>query len=740
MKKFLSTLLTLSMVLTMLATGAAIAASDEVQADADALTLDDILSVPSWNGNTLIDNLDIDIYTKGEVNESPIVWSSTNEAVISTSGIVTRGAEDAEVTVTATIGTDDNAVTKDFTFVVPAASKTINGIPTVGSRVLYEDNFSGEAINSKITTSCSGDDYVTQENGKLTLYANTPNLEPHISINFNNEVNGNLITTFEFSLHTTSAYVRIPFVGYNWNGYPAYIHWYTNDNQISIGKSQTKDVSRRISLPKSAKGKKAKFIVSFNNPKATYDLWVNNELVLVNQPYGLKDDVNPSQKPYMLRISTATADWVYGIGKYSLDNVKVYESVQSDSLLTLTNVEKIFANNSYTENGKSYINNAIFDLSYVKGENDASVNYNVSDTSVISETGDITRALTDKEITITATINSVDGGQLVKNFKFIVPGKYNKIGTTNIPSKGTSIINERFNGAELTTLVDKQISICDTATLTQSNGILTHSKNNNASSGFRLKQDNQVKKGIVCQELYFDSSSDNLRISIVNDGAWNAAIGRIAYRGKYFYVLGNGSWSAASEKTYSGIIRLTIVTDITNKIFNVYANGDLIAENIGMIKQSGSSPYAVYGITFEHMYATVVNGWGGGNGTTNLYNFEVYNVAEGALPDAMAGEYNFSNNGTVVSGSNSVAIPVIATSEAGERDAMLIYAIYSEINNVKKLVGVDVKPINLDQYSHNEYTATVNVSSVPEMVSQKAFILSTSGDIKPLSFDAFPAQ
>ena len=123
------------------------AAGAEVQADADALTVEDILSVPVDGSGYLIDNLDLDRITEGEINKSPISWSSSNESIISSQGIVKRGETTADVTVTAAIGSGEDAVTKDFTFKVPANGISVKGMPMAGE-VIYEDDFSDGVIDA----------------------------------------------------------------------------------------------------------------------------------------------------------------------------------------------------------------------------------------------------------------------------------------------------------------------------------------------------------------------------------------------------------------------------------------------------------------------------------------------------------------------------------------------------------------------------------------------------------------
>lgn len=746
MKKFLSSLLTLCMVLSVLCTGAAFAASDAVQEDAAALTVDDILTVPTWDGNRLIDNLDLDVVTQGEVNASPITWSSTNEAVISTSGIVTRGAEDAEVTVIATIGTDDDTITKDFTFVVPAASKNINGMPNVTS-VKYEDTFSDASINtSKISSGALAEkivdgetvkiDTVEEASGKLTLTRSEwTSGEPYIE--FGHEFNGNSITAAEFTLHSTSAYVRIPFIGYNWNGYPLYIHWYPNNNQISIGNRQTQDVNYRIKLPASAKGKKAKFTAVFNHPKATYDLWVNNELVVNSGAYGLQSNGKPAQKPYKFRIVTLTNSWMDGVGSIAMDNLKIYECTKSDALATIESLESTLANlNTYTSNGKVYINDDFINFNEVTGVNGATVSYDISDTTAITENGDVVRALTDKPVTISATVTA-GGETLTKSYNYVVPGKYNRVADGNLPAMGDIIYEDAFNGNEVTATLYQNTA----QSVTQANGMLTMEESSgSAEKGVSIKHP-AVTTGVLVQDFVFDSTSAWLRIGILND--WHGASYRIHYHANNQKLQATvTSGTHEYSETLSGKIRLTVVTDTVNSLASIYVNGnEFIKDEPYTI--SGGRKNVLY-LRLDHMCATqTIDGVGQyywGVGTTNLYDYKVYRIASEDLPSIMAAEPTYSNGGTVAAGDNTVTLPVVATDDEGAASkAKLAYAIYSVENGTKKLVGVDVEDLGLDKYSHKEYTLSVKLASVPENAEQKLFYWGVNG-LTPITTGAFPAQ
>lgn len=108
-------------------------ASEMATADFDALTFDDIK-----NQNTAAGNItgDLALITTGKVYQSTITWASSNAAVITTGGAVTRpsdSAGDKSVTLTATITNGGASKTKTFALTVkklPAVTGGVEGTVT----------------------------------------------------------------------------------------------------------------------------------------------------------------------------------------------------------------------------------------------------------------------------------------------------------------------------------------------------------------------------------------------------------------------------------------------------------------------------------------------------------------------------------------------------------------------------------------------------------------------------------
>ena len=90
-------------------------------------------------------------------------------------------------------------------------------------------------------------------------------------------------------------------------------------------------------------------------------------------------------------------------------------------------------------------------------------------------------------------------------------------------------------------------------------------------------------------------------------------------------------------------------------------------------------------------------------------------------------------------GENIATATIVAGNEDGERGGKFVYAVYSVENGVKKLVGVDVVSLGLDEFSHKEYNAKVILDSVPANAQQATYIWGDSG-LTPLTTQPFPAQ
>lgn len=725
MKKFFSVLLTLSMVCS-LCTMPVFAASDAVQADADALTVDDILSVPSWNGNMLIDNLDLDTVTAGEINQSPITWSTSNDAVVSSAGTVTRGEEDTEVTVTATVGEGDDSVTKEFEFTVPAASKNISGMPAKGTE-LYADTFSDAEMDSKLGTMAldSATDVYAESDGKFSITRSAwsySGKEPGLEIS--QEVNANSV--IEFTLKATSAYVRIAYIGYNWSGYPLFIHWYPIDNQISIGTSGTQDKTQRINLPDSAKGKAAKFTAYFDNSAKTYDLWVNNELLLMNQPYMQSS----AQKVYKVRIFTVTSSWMDGTGTILVDNLSIYNATESSLLADMKMIESYMTEGmTYTDDGGNVylIDNICLNTN---SNNENTISYISDKPDVLSNDGTVIRSLVDVAVTVTASVTDANGQSMSKSFDYIIPGMYNKIGLVDLPltaADNTRTANVEWSGTEYLNPYSQ----------TGRGYTFTQTEEKNGAEGGILVKYGSALSGTFALNMVFETTSNYFRARIGDSNA-KAQLVLYCVNGKMYVQHAGGIGCCAED--ISGVNSVTAVFDFDSgtqkQQVSLYHNGTKVLDNVNTYT-SGS--YNVKEIRMVNICgstsASGTSTYYSGIGTTAIYDFGIYCINDTELSSIMKGSENVSAD------KKTLTVPVFATDADGAaQGGTLIYAMYDTTAGNQELIAVKTIDLELDEYSHRQYSISLDVDSVPGNCETKAFYFKAADNIIPLTICTLPTE
>ncbi|MBE7051217.1 MAG: hypothetical protein E7395_01420 [Ruminococcaceae bacterium] len=716
MKKILSVLVSLAMLLSAFP---AFAASDAVQADADALTIDAILSVPEWDGddsvNTLIDNLEIDHITVGK-NGSSISWSSSNTNVISNTGIVTRGDEDATVTLTATIGTE---VTKDFTFLVPAAAKNINGMPSRSGDYTLNDDFGDGVADFEKDSSmpANSNTYYIESEGKLNLTNNAwgnnwyVRKRPASSETF----------AYEFTLGGDSNSCQIQVIS-DWNtgGKPLEMMCYRKDNKVIIN-------GNTYAIPAQLKGENWKFTIYFDMNADTLTMWLNNNLFAESVEFPADRD---SVAIFNVVICASGAN--DGRGTVLLDNLKVYPATPAPLFEAGNTAEsKLLEYPAYTAaDGIKYItNNLNFD--YVKDENNVSYSFASSNTDVLSANGIITRAVIDTPVTVTATLTDSNGVSDIKSFDYVVPGKYNSAGKTGLPKEGEVVKYAAYDSN-----FTPSHKLFTNAPYVE-NGIfkVTDNQYGNSSDGGPyavLSPDVGVWKhnsGKVAYELIFDFDKKDAKFY----GKMNIDLlgqNRYTKTGRVTFSM-NGDNAAAiiyGSRKFTGLVKMTLVSDYDAGKVDFYMNDELIDSNITLDNSAATTGAR---IAFD------LNT----KGDFNFYSYRAYKIDETTYPSIMKGTESYSNGGTVTNGTNSVTVPVIATNADGEaKGGTLVYAIYETVGGIKQLTAVKTVDMNLNQYSHKAYTASVTLDSVPVGAEQKVFIFDNMNSIVPLETGEIPVQ
>ncbi|MBP3359793.1 MAG: hypothetical protein J6N52_02975 [Clostridia bacterium] len=705
------------------------AATDTVQADADALTVEDILTVPIGSNGYLIDNLDLDIVTKGEINESPITWSSSNADVISTAGIITRPTETTDVTLTATIGTDSDTVTKDFNFTVPAKGVSVNGMPVVGDKI-YEDTFSDGEISDKIILLGKADnDILEEKEGKFLIDTKTwgSGKEPGIKIVAQSNENCVYEYTMDLGIGVSGEachYVRNCIDYYsvdghpNWkNETPYYLEWSgASDPDKKNNPITLKGVSEKYYK---VSGGKLKVTVYFDFANKQYSMWLNNEIAFENIPFR-SGSYGQAKMVEALKIFTVTAGSFNGRGPIYVDNFKAYKASKSDLFVDAEGIENDILTGETVTNadGTKYL---MDNLSFEKteGSNGSTISYEVSNPSVIDENGVVTRDVVDRAVTVTATVKDATGSELVKTFDYIVPGKYHAVSVGDLPAKG-----ENLTAGTVTKKGDTYI----TEWSAEGDRISFTSEEGKGEPGFNYKYSSPLT-GKFIQRVSFKSTSDGLRLRI-SDSKYNRFL--TIYKSKNELGLEVDGYKNKYTINGSEVQELDLLFDFTGETPSItpYLNGTMQGDSITVNVPNRNLMY----IATEHMCGTTMMGYQWGPGTTEIYSLAANKVIDASsYPEFMKGDAVFSNAGTPVKGSNKVTVPIIKTT-AGEQTAMVFYAIYSADGTLK---GVSLEPVTLSNASHQEYEVEIILDSVSGGETHKVFIW--NGDIVPLSAEPFPA-
>ncbi len=679
------------------------AAGAEVQADADALTVEDILSVPVDGSGYLIDNLDLDRITKGEINKSPISWSSSNESVISSQGIVKRGDTTADVTVTAAIGSGEDTVTKDFTFKVPAKGISVNGMPTAGE-MIYEDTFSDGVIDESHISllNHANSDILSEHDGKFEINRTewiTDGTEPGIQIK--NVSSGGKNAVYEYTLDLTdgSHYVRNAFIPTNWAGYPLFFTWQGAKNPIYL--QDNKGMSDVV------KSGKMKVTAYFDLANKQFSVWLNNELAFENTAFLGGSSVD------LFRIFTVSKGNFDGRGRILVDNVKVYRAEKSNIFKDLEGIDADMGGDIVSAaDGTKYITS---NLSFAKtaGANGSKITYTTDDTEAVDENGVVTRDIVDRPVTVTVTAKDASGSEYVKNFKYVVPGKYHLISSGG-PIKGDKLPAGEVKWEKPDTLVS----------YSNDGGVISFNANSGISwrqeNGFDYKYNTSLT-GKFIQKISFKSPGKGIRIRLLDTD----------YK-EYLEILQTDTLTVCGEAykvngknvdTRNKNVDIELLIDFDNKTVTPYVNGTKMSDKKIAIN-------GLYCIQVRAVHSG--NNWI--NGTTEVSSLAAYKTADvSSYPEIMKSDAVFGNSAPTA-GENTATVSIAKTTE-GELSANVIYAIYAADGTLK---GVSLKPVTLSPDSHREYTLSVTLDAVTGGETQKVFLWDSAE--MPVNTEPFPAQ
>lgn len=360
--------------------------SDEqyVSDDAAILTEASIRKVPNMLGGDLcVDNLEL--AGTGFSGETSITWTSTDLETISPAGVVTRGAEEKQVTLTANITKGAASAQKAFTFTVPAKNVAINGIP-VPKAVLYEDTFDGDAMSANIKATTATGGTISQKNGKLYVDG-TAKGNNIVDIFYNTDkssVTEDFVT--EYVLGRTSSSSNI-LCRENYDNFRNFndIRWYGNYVAAKIAGKDTSFVLDDYDQI----GTKIKLTIYYDFTKQSYSFWVDNCLIAENIPA-----INSEKAPQQTRIYTELANTYL-----TIDDYKAY-TVDPVALGDAKNLEIGYAEG---ESAQRVLTNVTLPTT---GANGSDITWTSDNETAITAGGAVTRALDDQTVTLTATITS----------------------------------------------------------------------------------------------------------------------------------------------------------------------------------------------------------------------------------------------------------------------------------------------------------------------------------------------
>ena len=360
--------------------------SDEqyVSEDAELLTETSVRKVPNMLGGDLcVDNLEL--AAAGFSGETAITWTSSDSETISSTGVVTRGAEEKKVTLTANIAKGAASAQKAFTFTVPAKNIAINGIP-VPKAMLYEDSFDGDAMSANIKATAATGGTNTQKNGKIYVDG-TAKGNNIVDIFYNTDkssVTEDFVT--EYVLGRTSSGSNI-LCRENYDNFKNFndIRWYGN---YVAAKIAGKDTSFVLSDYDQI-GTKIKLTLYYEFSSQTYSFWVDNCLIAENIPA-----INSEKAPQQTRIYTELANTFL-----TIDDYKAY-TVDPAALNDAKNLEIGYAEG---ENAQRVLTDVTLPTT---GANGSVITWASDNEAAVTTGGAVTRALDDQTVTLTATITS----------------------------------------------------------------------------------------------------------------------------------------------------------------------------------------------------------------------------------------------------------------------------------------------------------------------------------------------
>lgn len=466
--------------------------SEKVAADSESLTIDSLYFGNFVTGNVIQSNIRLPI--AGE-NGSEITWSSSNTAVCDDSGKITRpaGSISTPVTLTATVKSGSESVTKTFDFSVAGVDLDYEAMPTLlnGDASNYKTNLTFDSATANVNDTKNLQTTLTFD-GALKFtgapnYNNNTHMGVRITADDKKEFLG--VAVYEATISRSAKNtvdIRIELssgnIGFRteWRSDGKFYSYYRSDDGTAV-----KEEASSIAVASGA----AKLVIFVDTTTERVAVWINGQKIVNGKTFSAIG-TKKLRNLYVVCSNENTT--------VTIDDVKTYFATPATEHRYETDVAHL---DEWT------LPSAIENDLGATAQYGSYVNWTSDDESIINSKGVVTRPDDDlpHTVNLTANIMGVNAGETTqKSFTATVAGKdYNAFPTLY----GNDALNMKadynFDDGVLPAAISDTKSV--TTTLTCANGVLSFkgAQNYNGSTpmGIRARAaDNKEFRGVAAFE------------------------------------------------------------------------------------------------------------------------------------------------------------------------------------------------------------------------------------------------
>jgi len=537
--------------------------------DYEALSKASLLKAPLVS-DYLIDSLKLPAVGG---NGSDISWSSEPSGIISDNGFLVRPASETEVTLTAMLSKGTYSTEKEFTFLVPAASSEVGGLPAVHSMV-YSDDFGDGVLSDKIeVTPANGS--VTEENGVLRLQKPVTSGTTSAKLFLNGEegVTGQFVIEFILKKNIDN---RVDVYLSGEGGLYSYIRWYGGSNSvIYLNMAEVPgggDVDKDFKPADYGFSDSVKVTAFMDTETGMITYWLNNKFAATGFSRGATNfkNINLSNESDITDVTLD--DFRYYTSSYAIPDDVICQldcnSLAQENLLKMPLVSNYL------------IDSLNLPTAGTKG---STITWSSSSSGIINEKGWLVRPATDTDVTLTATVTKGSSSK-TKNFTFKVAGKNTTLG--DLPGTGDMIFSDNFDDGILGSHI---VVNPGNGMVTEENGALRIQKaeeNGVTGADIYLNAEKTAKTGVFVTEFIIKRAVDN-RVDAYLKGS-SGLFGYVRW-----FNSGSGSIVLALAETVGGemtdailnpvdfgitdTVKVTVYYDTENGLFTYWLNNKFAA-------------------------------------------------------------------------------------------------------------------------------------------------------------------